>query len=316
VTLSVGATQPLPDLRALARALPAAARPDFFTAHYFMGGAEGAADLFRRLDAAAGATPLWIGEIGYPASTTVSGYAGVPLTPSAQEAAQTHFLRLGFAATRRLGLADPGIWVLDDFALGAIPESDVSPREPEYAFGLFRVNGSAKPAAATVKRLFAGGRDTSFNGGFEQSVRAADGTAVPAIWSVLDQRDLLVDHDRHVARTGAASVRLSPRRGTSGSGVLAVAPVDGAIRPGRVAEATAWTRAGARAGTVRLRIDWFDERLKRIGARQARARTARSWARVAVVSRAPAGAVFARIAVAAEGLSGTLWVDDVAFSWR
>ena len=43
---------------------------------------------------------------------------GVPLTPSAQEAAQAHFFKLCFGALARLGLPAPGVWILDDFAPG------------------------------------------------------------------------------------------------------------------------------------------------------------------------------------------------------
>ncbi|MBA2383900.1 MAG: hypothetical protein H0V68_04455, partial [Actinobacteria bacterium] len=208
VTLSVGAEDPIRDLQTLAARLPTASRPSFFNAHYFTGGGERALDVFRRLRRAAAPTPLWVGELGYPTSTTVTGYAGVPLTSSAQEAAQAHYFRVCFAALRRLGLPNPGIWILDDFARDAIPPSDVSPREPEYAFGLFRVDGSEKRAAATLRRLFAGARDLRFNGGFEQEAQNVDGTALPAAWSVLPALNLVVARDRARRRTGAASVRL------------------------------------------------------------------------------------------------------------
>jgi hypothetical protein len=317
VTLSVSGRRPAEDLRSLARSLPAASRPDFLTAHYFSGGAEGAADTFRRLAAEARPTPLWIGELGYPSSSTVTGYDGVPLTSSAQEAAQSHFLRLSFAATRRLGLADPGVWILDDFAAGAIPGSDVSPREPEYTFGLFHADGSEKAAAATVRRLFGGGRDERFNAGFEEGMQAADGTTVPATWSLFRTQDLVVAQDPAVARTGAASARFSAVTGLPGSGVLTIAPIDGAPRAAGLARASVWVR-GPAAGAVRMRIDWFDRSLARIPARQTRGRGAatRGWTNISVSSRAPTGAVFARIAIVAANLHGSAWVDDVAFSWR
>ena len=60
--------------------------------------------------------------------------------------------------------------------------SDVHGSEPEYRFGLFREDGSAKPAAATVSRLFGGLPEIGFNGGFEAAAAAEDGTAVPAVW--------------------------------------------------------------------------------------------------------------------------------------
>ena len=318
VTISVAAEEPVRDLKTLAAALRGPSRPDFFTAHYFTGGGELALDVFRRLRRAAAPTPLWIGELGYPTSTTVSGYAGVPLTPSAQQAAQAHYLRVCFAAARRLGLPPPGVWILDDFAPGAIPTSDVSPREPEYAFGLFRVDGSAKRAAATLRGLFAGVRDTRFNGGFEQAVQAADGAALPAAWSVLPAWNLVVVRDPGRARTGRASVRLQSTAGAAGAGRVTIEPVEGAVRAGRRAEAAVWVSGRRATGTVKLALEWFDAEERRIGQSAARAPLplGRGWTPLTASATPPPAAVFARVAVEVDNLQGTVWVDDAAFSWR
>jgi hypothetical protein len=317
VTLSVGGMDPARDLKALADAMPAASRPDFFDAHYFTGGGERAADMFRRLRGAAAPTPVWVGELGYPTSTIVSGFEGVPLTRSAQEAAQSHYLRLCFEALRELGLPDPGIWILDDFAAGAIPLSDVSPREPEYNFGLFRVDRTEKNAAATLRRLFTGARDTRFNGSFEQAV-AAGGATFPAAWSVLQLRDLRLARDATVARTGRASAHFAATGPMRGSGVLTIAPVEGGGQAGDRASATAWVRGEHVTGNLRLAIGWFDRNLRRVGRSSTRVRlpVERGWTRVTVSSRAPAHAAFARIAIEARSLHGAVWVDDVAFSRR
>ena len=318
VTLSVHAAYPARDLRALADALPAASRPDFFAAHYFTGGGERAADVFRQLRTAAAPTPVWVGELGYPTSTTISGFDGVPLTRSAQEAAQTHYLRLCFEAVRRLGLPDPGIWILDDFAAGAIPLSDVSPKEPEYTFGLFRTDRTEKNAAATLRRLFRGVRDTRFNESFEEGMRAADGAMLPSQWSVLSVRNLRVCTDPTVARTGRASARFATSGAATGSGVLTIAPVDGAARVGERATATTWVRGQHVTGNLWLAIGWFDGDLRRVGRSSTGAPlpVGRRWTRVTVSSRAPAGAVFARVAIQATSLRGAVWIDDVAFSRR
>jgi hypothetical protein len=320
VTLSVSAPDrdPVGELRALVAGLGAAGRPDFFDAHYFTGGGEAAADVFRRLRQAAAPTPLWIGELGYPTSATVSGYAGVPLTRQAQEAAQAHFLRLCFAAARRLGLPEPGVWILDDFAPGAIPVSDVAPREPEYAFGLFRSDGSAKPAAATLRRLFDGRRDNRFNGSFEDAVQAEDRRPLPGAWALTGLQGLEVVRDDAVARTGAASARISSPAGVPGSAVLAVAPVDGAPVRGRRARLTAWLRGEGATGMLRLAIRWFDRNDRLVGGSGARVSMplARRWTHYSVGARPPATAAFARVAVDASGFGGFVWIDDVGFTWR
>ena len=318
VTLSVGGVQPLEKLRALHAALPAASRPDFFNAHYFTGGGEAAADLFRRLRAAVAPTPLWIGELGYPTSATVTGYEGVPLTRSAQEAAQAHYLRLCFAAARRVGLPDPGIWILDDFGPNAIPQSDVKAHEPEYAFGLFRADGTAKPAAAVVRRLFAGRPESGFNGSFEAVVRSGDGTALPGGWSVTGAEGLLVARHRGIARTGRASALISSVGDAAGAAALTIAPVDGAPRPGRRGELSAWIRGQTARGRFLLTIRWFDADHRRIGTASSPATLppGDAWRRVVVRSRPPARTAFARIAIEASDFTGAVWVDDVAFAWR
>lgn len=315
VTVSVGGMEPLRDLRALAAGLPAAARPDFFDAHYFTGGGESAQRVFSDLRRAAAPTRLWIGELGYPTSTTVSGYPGVPLTPDAQEAAQAHYFKLCFTALARLGLPAPGLWILDDFVAGAIPGSDVNGKEPEYRFGLYREDGSAKPAAATVRALFAGKRSLGFNGGFETATVAEDGAAVPALWG--SSGDLRLVRDTAGARSGAAAGLIAPRGTGPGTvpiaaGEFTVTPVTAPVRSGR-AEVSAWVRGGA--GTVRIGIAWFNQSSRQIGVSLARHRARDGWRRVAVSARPPANAAFARVIVRATGVQGPVWLDDVSFDW-
>jgi hypothetical protein len=309
VTLSVGGTTPADDLRRLVAALPARARPDFFDAHYFTGGGEQAQRVFTSLRDLATPTPLWIGELGYPTSTAHSGYWGVPLTPSSQEAAQTHYLKLCFGALARLGLPPPGVWILDDFAPDAIPDSDVDGVEQQYRFGLFRADGSAKPAAAAVRRLFAGRVETSFNGGFETVVQAEDGTAVPAIWGSAGELRLV--RDPKVARSGRASARVAGRPGLSGK--FNVTPVTAPVRSGR-AQLSAWVRGGD--ATLRVAIAWVDAEGSQVGLNWTSVPAGARWRRALLVAEPPRGAAFAQIVIEARQLTGSAWLDDVAFGWK
>lgn len=309
VTVSVGGMTPVRDLRAIAAALPAAARPDFFDAHYFTGGGERAQRVFSALRKVAVPTPLWVGEIGYPTSATLSGFAGVPLTASGQEAAQEHYFKLCFKALARLGLPAPGIWILDDFAPDAIPPSDVNQREPEYRFGLFREDGSPKPAAAAVARLFAGRFDAGFNGGFEAVAVAEDGSSVPALWASFG--DLRLLRDAAGGRSGRAAAQIAGPRG--GSGRFIVTPVDAPVQAGR-AELTAWVR-GAK-GTIRIGIGWYDRGLRQVGESRTSVHVVPGWSRAMVSAGPPPAAAFARIVVRAARLQGPVWIDDVSFGWR
>lgn len=309
VTLSVGGAEPVRDLRALVAALPARARPDFFDAHYFTGGGEPAERVFAALRDVAAPTPLWIGELGYPTTTARSGYWGVPRTPSSQEAAQAHFLRLCFTALARLGLPPPGVWILDDFAPGAIPESDVDGRDEQYRFGLFRADGSQKPAASVVRRLFGGRSETGFNGGFEASVLAEDGTPVPALWGSAGELRLV--RDTTTARSGRASARIVGP--TDRSGRFHVTPVTGPVRRGR-AELSAWLRG--HEATIRVGLAWLDADGRRVGWSWVSVPAGNRWRRAVVRARPPAGAAYAQVVIESRRLTGSAWVDDVAFSWR
>lgn len=307
VTVSVGGNTPERDLGQLVAALPARARPDFFDAHYFGGGAESAQEIFAALRALAAPTPLWIGEVGYPTSTTRSGFAGVPLTPSGQEAAQGLYFKLCFRALMQLGLPAPGIWILDDFAPGAIPPTE-NDRVEESHFGLYREDGSAKPAAAVVTRLFGGRPEAGFNGGFESAAAAEDGTSVPALWG--STGELWLVRDTTSARSGRSSARVVGRPG--GSGTFLVSPATAAVQSGS-AELAVWVR-GTNA-SLRAAIVWFDREGGQVGQKWTSVRAGARWRRAAVVARPPAGAAFARIVMYSHELRGSVWLDDVSFGW-
>ena len=165
---------------------------------------------------------------------------------------------------RRAAARPPGARDLDTRRLrcGSDPCGNVSPHEPEYTFGLYRADGSPKLAAGTVRRLFAGGRELSFNGGFEQSVNAEDGSRRPAMWAAVGLNGLATERDTNVSRTGEASLRLSSR--VAAYGQLSVTPIQTGVRTGRCAESTAWSTGRADGGRVRLMVGWFDATFRRI----------------------------------------------------
>jgi hypothetical protein len=56
-----------------------------------------------------------------------------------------------------LGLATPAPWTLNDFSPEGIPPVSPAADEPaQYGYGLFRLNGTPKPAAAVVSKAFSG----------------------------------------------------------------------------------------------------------------------------------------------------------------
>jgi hypothetical protein len=309
VTLSV--TGPVP-LRILARGL-GWVQPDFWDIHDFNGDGGVTYSLIRQAQLVAGATPLWIGEAGYPTTTVISGCAGVPLTPSAQEAAQTHFFSVVSWAAKDAGLPPVGVWVLDDMVPAAVPDRPVTAENPELHFGLFRLDKSAKPAAETVRTVFSGGAPVSFNEGFEQAVMSETGAAVPAEWSMTGKAEFA--EDTTVAAEGAASVRVTLRRVDRDASVSIIPPNAGVDKGTRIAVSALARRATAK-GSVLLVVEWLN------GARRVVRRVASaplrgapgSWAELRVAAPAPRRAAYARVDLVVRGTTSPVWFDRVSFS--
>lgn len=121
--------------------------PDFWDYHYY-GPAGDAYFLLSRIKALAAPRALFVGETGYSTDAAPGGQA-------AQEQAQAAYYRSVFTAAVALGLPPPAPWILNDFSSGGIPPESPAVDEPaQYGYGLFRVNGTAKPAAAVVSRAF------------------------------------------------------------------------------------------------------------------------------------------------------------------
>ena len=114
--------------------------------------------LTRAAVAAVAPLPLRVGETGYSTAIPYDVLPGVPASASAREAEQAYYLQSLANVTRRLGLPPIAPWVLSDFAPDAIPPDDpgLNGNAREYRFGLFRVSGEAKPAAAAVRTIFSG----------------------------------------------------------------------------------------------------------------------------------------------------------------
>jgi endo-1,4-beta-mannosidase len=123
--------------------------PDFWDYHYY-GPSADIRSALRKIKALAAPRALFVGETG-DSTDAKSGHQG------AQEQAQAAYYQAAFAATAALGLPSPAPWILDDFAPKAIPpNSGIANERAQYGYGLFQLNGTAKPAAAVVRKAFSG----------------------------------------------------------------------------------------------------------------------------------------------------------------
>jgi hypothetical protein len=313
VTVSVAGRQPPARLARLAHALRNV-RPDFWDVHEFGGGAERMYASVEHAAAAVAPQPLWVGETGYPTTTASTGYGGVPLTDSAQEAAQAHFLATAAWAAHAAGLPPIGVWALDDLVPSAVPNRTASPSDPELHFGLFRAGGTPKPAAAVVRAVFTRGvGPASFNGGFEEAVTSEDGTAVPAQWSM--DGNAMFAEDAEVRRQGMSSARVTLGQADMPAS-LSIVPPDAAVRPAMQVVARAWADRSAATARAFLVVEWrnANDRLLHRDASLPLLAAAGTWQQLVVASRAPPGAAYARIELVVRATTAPVWFDDVSFT--
>ena len=313
VTLSVAGRDPVARLALLKEGL-GSVRPDFWDIHYFGGGGgANAYAVFAVAKALVAPVPLWVGETGYPTVTDSTGYGGVPQTRPAQEAAQSHFLASVAWAARTNGLAPAGVWVLDDLVPSAVPDHFAADEDPDLHYGLFRVDGSEKPAAAIVRAAFDGGTPLDFNAGFEDSVPGESGIPVPAQWQTSGRHVVFTD-EREVAATGVGSARIAPYGG-AGTGSFSIVPPQGGVSEGVVVSVAASAQRSDPNGSVFLVIEWHDRagHLLHRDASEPLPADATVWQRLDVTGRAPRNAAYARIDLVAHAVTAPVWFDDVSF---
>jgi hypothetical protein len=319
VTLSAGGSDPAAALALLRRSLAPLA-PDFWSVHLFTGGGERTYWELRAAAVVVAPRPVWVGETGYPTLPGISGYPDIPATADAQEAAQAHFLKTTAEGAQRAGLPPIGIWALDDFTADAIPldPAEVPPAAAEYHFGLYRADGTPKPAADVVRSLFGSGRASlAFDNGFERGVSNGAGGLVPAEWSTGGDETMEIAEDTTVAHRGVGSARLRSLDGEAGRGFLSIVPVDAAVAHGATGWLSAWVRMRSSGASVVVALQWLDAASEPIATRySAPAAEQRRWLRIAVAARAPRSARSVRIFLIGSHVSDTVWFDDVRFGWR
>jgi endo-1,4-beta-mannosidase len=124
-------------------------QPDFYDLHFY-GTPPYMLSTFESAEQMVDGKPLLIGETGYSSAATNNTIPGIPDNTAAHEDAQAQYYREVEEAARMAGLAPAGVWVLNDFP----PMLDVDATDQH--FGLFRLDGSAKPAVAVVRAAFGG----------------------------------------------------------------------------------------------------------------------------------------------------------------
>jgi len=304
VTVSVCGCDNAGDLLSLKQQL-GSAQPDLYDFHFFAEPGRAPA-VFADAKAIAAPLPLVVGETGYSTWTDNTAVIGVPWSTAAQEAYQDQYFRTVGLAARAVGLSPPAPWTLNDFTCSSCSAS-------ERAFGLYHVDGTAKPAAASVAAMFAGAAiDTGFNQGFE----SAAGT-LPADWRIWGWQYGTFARDTTVAYSGLASASISGSSTVPGGSPPAffASPVAEPVA-GRIYTLSAHVRGSQATGTTSIAINWYDGWSHNLGSASSAALPSGNtgWTLLTVGSQAPAGTSYAVLVLASTQNSGTVWFDDVAFS--
>ncbi|GIE95262.1 glycosyl hydrolase [Paractinoplanes rishiriensis] len=270
---------------------------DYYDFHFYSSSEQALATI-QQAQAAVAPAPLVIGETGVSSLTSTEGE-------------QAAYLARVFQAADRAGLDSVAPWTLTDFAAGAIPDSGVAQVPAQYRFGLFRLDGSAKPAAAVVKAAWTG---TAYPAnlldlGFENA-------AGQTPWRAYLPELGVASKTQAVARTGKWSVALTNTGKTAaGSPSYCVAPIVPVVA-GQRWTAEVWARGNAATGATQIALSWFDANGKWLGGASsaALANGTTAWTRLTAAATAPAGTASVQVHLKSGGNTGTVWFDDVAMS--
>ena len=229
--------------------------PDFWDWHYY--GVEGLAyGFFKQASAIAAPQPLYIGETGQSTWPSRGLVNGLPASAEAFEQYQAYYYRVIATAARNLGLPPVAPWMLWDLnPAGAPPQ----PTPAEYHYGLYRLDGTAKPAAAVVAAYFAG-KSLSLNANYSLEDRVPDGKGgeLPALWRI-NEFDGHIRWVPAVVHQSSGSVRMSQTHGSGSSAPqIWVVPVDSQVVPGQTVTASVWAKGVDATGGNRLAIAFFD----------------------------------------------------------
>lgn len=290
-----------------------ASQPDFYDIHQYYGAAYEDYYQLRQAQQVANAQglPLFVGETG--ASTNAVDYTNlhIPKTQASYEAYQDFVYRSAFYATSDLGLPVAAPWILWDFVPGSL--TWLSPDSDQYNYGLYRADGSAKPAAATVSTFFSTGSvDTSFNNGFESWISGSPN--LPTLWQIYRPDLGNFATDTSVAHSGSASVKIwNSSYSSSGQPSFFAYPIAG-IMPGTSYTASVYVKGQNATGTTQICLSWFTSSFSYLGnACGGSLFGTTAWQKISTSGIAPTGVAYVELFLSSANNNGTAWFDDASF---
>lgn len=279
--------------------------PSFWDYHYY-GPAWDAYSWLNKIETLAAPLPLFVGETGYSTAGTAGDQAAL-------EQAQAAYYRVVFTAATALGLPDPAPWILNDFTPGAIPPRGAADDPSTYGYGLYRVDGTPKPAVAVIRAAFAGTLDNSIDGNFEHE-SLSSGKTLAGAWEVGDPSEAVFAISHSVGYHSSASAEISDSAGgpPGRPAYLYAVPVQ-PVRAGATWTASAWVRGTDTSGSARIALRWVDGSGQYVGSSPSAVLPDgdSTWTRLTVESKVPSGAVGVLVLLETSDDPGTAWFDDV-----
>ena len=259
-----------------------------------------------------GTAPLLIGEFG------LSTYAYSDIS-------QAHLYTDVFYYAHQKGIADLGAWTLNDFSPGAIGCDGPITETEELFFGLYRTDGTPKPAASILRDAFHGNppsrlspsrmHNTSFEDLNRYSLHLDNWWPWDESWSWQHWET----QDCTLAHSGRCSVRLSP------SVPMAVGLYNVPALPveyGELFNLEGYVQTRNLQGCAELVLSWFEQAdplgdTRWITNTESQCITdpnLTQWTRISMQNvRPPAGAKYVEVfaKMHSTGSASTVWFDDV-----
>ncbi|MBU2662598.1 cellulase family glycosylhydrolase [Actinoplanes bogorensis] len=297
LTFSVDGVSGAPGMARIKSAL-ASTPIDYYDFHLY-GNSERALSIIKNAQATVAPYPMVIGETGL---NTIQNTEGE----------QAAFLARVFEAAEVAGVQSVAPWTLNDFTQGAIPTSAVSKIPAQYSYGLYRLDGSAKPAAAVVK---AGWTNTNMPVSLMDPSFEAGNNLTP--WRAYMPELGLAVKTQSMARTGKWSISMTNTGKTSAgsSPSYRVAPI-APVKPGQKWHGEVWARGNAATGTTQIALSWFDANDKWLGGVSSSILPTGTtgWTKLAVDGVAPAGSASMQVHLKSGDNTGTVWFDDAVIT--
>ncbi len=270
-------------------------------------------DALERAREIIGDADLLLGEFGYN-------------TFDVSETSQANLYQDVLYYANQYGVEHLGAWTLHDFEEGTIICGDALAPEPERFFGLYRLDGTPKPAASILSDAFHGNFPASLspisvlNGSFEDlnphSMNMDDWRPWDELWSSVDT----FAQDCTRAHSGQCSVKVSQQGFTGQVGLYTVPSLRENLTVCQTGYLEGYVQTENLDGWVRLSISWFDKDENYLGSTSGSAMTVSNsseWIRVSIddlepLANATTFEVFAQIS--SEDDTARVWFDDVALS--